>query len=78
MLASAGEINLVDTNHLFDIHLVLDDCDFMKLTVIEAAEYSSTYILAMRCGVSSRLSSLRSEPSVSMTVVKASRIRSYR
>ena len=39
MLAGAGEVDVLDTNHFLNVHLVLDHGDLGELRVIESAEY---------------------------------------
>ena len=51
MLACAGEIDVVDADHLFDLHLVFNHRDFRKMRIVEPAENFIHVHLrnAMRC-----------------------------
>ena len=39
MFAGAGEIDVLDTHHLLNVHLVLDHSDLGELRVVESAEH---------------------------------------
>ena len=38
VFAGTGQIDLIDTHHLFHIHLVVNDRNFWELTVVEAGK----------------------------------------